>query len=87
MKRKIKTFASGAKVRLKREFLRNTGQYAGPDAHGRWTVIRQDGDFVLVDEPLSAGWFTPEELAADPDLKWRRFHAGNLIEYGRPELP
>jgi len=23
-------------------------------------------------------WFTPEELATDPSLKWRRINKGNL---------
>ena len=46
----------GVRVRMTGEFLRNTGQFAGQDAHARWIVqecscgLCKGGRFVAVNE-------------------------------------
>jgi hypothetical protein len=46
----------GARVRMKAQFLRDTGQYSGQDCHSRWTVqscgcyLCKGGDYVAVNE-------------------------------------
>jgi hypothetical protein len=85
MARKVPTFAPGDRVRLTGSFLRSTGQYAGGDGPTRWTVLavqtlkHSNSVLVLTDElRADDGMFTPEELAADPTLKYRRILACNL---------
>lgn len=87
MATKIKTFAPGTKVRFTARFLRSTGQIKGGEGRKVWTVLRQDGEIVMTDEEHGADYmalmWTPEEIAKEPDLKYRRINAGNLIEVGR----
>jgi hypothetical protein len=58
--RKAPTFAPGDRVRLTRQFLKNTGQY-GSEGHSRWTVTACDcsmcasGQFVATDETSQFG--------------------------------
>jgi hypothetical protein len=68
----------GATVRLTGYFLKSTGQQRGGEGASRWKVLGNSGDFVIVDEPADTSWFTAEEMAADPSLKWRRINRGNL---------
>jgi hypothetical protein len=68
----------GAKVRLTGHYLKSTGQQRGSEGASRWTVLGTSGNFVIVDEPADTRYFTSEEIAADPSLKWRRIHRGNL---------
>lgn len=83
---KTKQFAPGTKVRCTGAFLRNTGQYTGSDAHAVWKVLEQKGEFVTVDEVREdLSYWTAEELAANPMLKYRRVHANNLMEVGKPD--
>jgi hypothetical protein len=80
-------FKPGDKVRLTGKFLRNTGQYTGPDAHGKWTVVEHQGcemcasgDFVAVNEKREP---YPDE---DPNIpRWRHINTGNLILVGKPD--
>lgn len=72
------TLKVGDRVRLTGEFLRNTGQVTGGEGKSRWIVKGFHRDWAIVDQPMSEGWFTDEELAADPMLKWRRINVGNL---------
>lgn len=82
----------GDKVRLTGRFLRSTGQYTGEDAHRVWSVLSVDARhgscFVVVDqerEPDQLKAWTPEELAAEPMLKWRRINAANLQHAADPD--
>ena len=74
------TLAIGDRVRLTRAFLRNTGQYKGRDAAGRWTVVACDcglctrGGFVAVNE-RSLYADSPGNEDMPPQ---RHFNAGNL---------
>jgi hypothetical protein len=85
MNMSVKVFNPGDRVRLKASFLRSTGQYSGHDAHAIWTVqackVYAGGRTALVltdEERPDDGTFTPEEIAADPTLKYRRINAANL---------
>lgn len=75
-----KQIKAGDRVRLTSKFLRSTGQYTGDEARRTWTVLGFSRSFAIVDQLLSdsAQWFTADELAADPSLKWRRINVGNL---------
>lgn len=68
----------GDTVRFTSKFLRNTGQYTGHDAHGRWKVLEIRGSFAFVNQASDPSYFTPEELQADPMLKWRAINIANL---------
>ena len=68
----------GTKVRLTGAFLKFTGQQAGREGSKVFTVKGGSGDFVIVDEEADTAWFTPDEMAADPSLKWRRINKANL---------
>jgi hypothetical protein len=93
MAREKKTFAAGDTVRLTRNFLRWTGQITGGEGHSRWTVLACEckacaqGHFVLTNEPRTAEdlaeYFTPEEIAAEPWLKFRHLNTAN-VEHVRP---
>lgn len=77
----------GDRVRLSGKFLRSTGQSVGGEGQRIWTVKGISGGFVVVDEELSSAalkWFTAEELAADPLLRFRHFAPGNLVRVGTP---
>lgn len=79
----MKTFTPGDTVRLTGLFLRNTGQQAGGEGQSRWTVqavtTMGRSAYVLTDELRpNDGMFTPEELAQDPTLRYRRINAANL---------
>lgn len=77
----------GDRVRLTAAFLINTGQRVSNEGAKVWTVQAVQGDFVVTDE---AGGFdsywTLEELAADPLLRFRRIHAGNLVQVGEMDV-
>jgi hypothetical protein len=74
-----KAFEVGDRVRLRASFLRSTGQHSGHDACGKWNVLGVDGNFVIVDQVIAdGGWFTAEELEADPSLRYRRLHRSGL---------
>jgi hypothetical protein len=74
---------TGARVRLTGTFLKNTGQQRGGEGSKVWTVLGHSGDsFVIVDEEADTSYFTPEEIAADPSLKWRRINKANLQVVG-----
>lgn len=77
-------FQPGDRVKLTGKFLKSTGQQAGPEGQRVWTVVGNcSSGFVMVDQDTSSdGYFSAEELAAQPDLKWRRFHPGNLFKLG-----
>lgn len=77
--RTLPVFAVGDTVRLTASFLRSTGQYTGCEPHSRWTVKAIDGDYVVTDAPnANADCYTAEELTANPLLRCRRIHRGNL---------
>lgn len=77
---KPKTFSIGDKVRLTAKHLRSTCQYTGRAPFSVWTVTGHSGPWVITDEPAGhpAGYYSAEELAADPTLAFRRIHPGNL---------
>lgn len=68
----------GDKVRLTGEFLRATGQAAGPEGASCWVVRAIDREWAVVDQPADVAWYTAEELEADPSLRFRRIALGNL---------
>lgn len=68
----------GDRVRLTGEHLRNTGQTVGSAGLDRWTVTGIHRDWAITNEKLSGDWFTPEELAQDPTLTYRRIALANL---------
>jgi hypothetical protein len=78
-------FKVGDKVKLTAKFLRSTGQYMGGEGSRRWTVKGLSGSFVVTDEELSSGYYSSEELAADPTLKYRRIHPNNLMLASAPD--
>ena len=85
------SFQVGDRVRLTGKFLRNTGQYTGKDAHGKWTVVSVDDDFIGVDEPADTSWFSPEEAKA-LEVTWRgrtfvprKINAHNLMLADKPD--
>lgn len=77
-----KQIKQGDRVRLTSKFLRSTGQHTGNEARRTWTVlsVSSNGRMAVVDQLLSSAeqWFTADELASDPSLKWRRINTGNL---------
>lgn len=82
-RRNVHEFQVGDKVKLTGKFLRNTGQATGPEGLSTWTVLAVDNEMITVDqEHADIGYWTAEELAADPMLKFRRFNAGNLYRVG-----
>jgi hypothetical protein len=82
VKRAVHTFAVGDKVKLTGKFLRSTGQLTGSEGLSQWTIIALRDEFAVVDQPVGFDCWTPEEHAADPLLKWRRIHTGNLYRVG-----
>lgn len=67
---------AGTVVRMTGEFLRNTGQYTGPEGFNRWTIQACDcglcrvGPFVLTDQP--------REDPAPDENKFRHINYHNL---------
>ncbi len=84
-------FKPGDKVRLTSKFLRNTGQYTGDEPRKIWTIRAVEPkthglQLVTVDELKGdLSYYTAEELEADPELKWRRINAGNLMLASKPD--
>lgn len=77
----------GDTVRLTAKFLRNTGQFTGKAPWQTWLVTSVDssaGDghtTVVTDEKKDEEvleYFTPEELAKDPTLRFRRINVAHL---------
>lgn len=91
-KKKQIEFKVGDKVQLTGQFLRSTGQLAGGEGQKVWTVKAVKTysgdcpDIVTVDESAITDYFTAEELAADPSLKFRRINSANLKHYGKPSM-
>jgi hypothetical protein len=82
---KVKSFAPGDRVRFTGEFLRNTGQYTGPEGKLRFTVRACEcaspclpAGYVRVDQPADLDFYTPDEVAGQPCLKWRAIAAANI---------
>lgn len=73
----------GTRVRLSGKFLANTGQRTSSEARSVWTVVGGDADFVHVDQPVAIDYWTPEEHAANPLLKFRRIARANLSIVGK----
>lgn len=75
-----KQFAVGDRIRLTGQFLRNTGQFTGPEGQSRWTVTGiSPAGMLVTDEPDddAADWYSAEELAEHPYLRYRRIHPSN----------
>lgn len=86
-----KPIAVGDRVKLTSKFLRSTGQYTGGEAQSVWTVTGFcNGDrWAITDEPAysaGAGYYSVEELAADPTLCFRRIAVANLQCVNRPDV-
>lgn len=85
-------FKVGDRVRLTGKFLRSTGQFTGGDSRSKWEVLavsegKQSPDMITVNEPRSdMSFWTAEEIAADPSLKWRCIAACNLQLTNRPDF-
>lgn len=79
--------AIGDRVQLTSKFLRNTGQYTGREPASVWTITGfTNGDqWAITDEPSChpVGYYSAEELAADPTLAFRRIAVGNLQKVRR----
>lgn len=79
-----KRFPAGTSVRLTSDFLRNTGQFTGQDAHSAWVVrecdcdLCESGRFVAINQEYSHNWFTSEEIKRDERLVWRHINVANL---------
>jgi hypothetical protein len=88
---KGKRYEPGARVRLTGAFLRSTGQIAGGEGQKVWTVrecgcrLCANGRFVLTDEISGSYDYTPEEIAADPHLRYRHINAANVVRVGVPD--
>ncbi len=85
-------FKVGDKVRLTGKFLRSTGQFVGGDSRSRWEVLHVDEgkhgdpDMITVNQPKhDMSFWTAEEIAANPLLKWRRINAANLQLASKPD--
>lgn len=76
------TLLVGDRVKLSGRHLRSTGQTTGSGGQSVWTIQGFDGEWAITDEPVAFDCWTPEEHAADPSLKWRRIHVGNLYRVG-----
>ena len=66
------TLAPGDRVQLTRRFLRNTGQYTGPEGLSVWTV--QDCQCGL----CRTGRFVATDQVDEDDGTARHFNSGNL---------
>ncbi len=74
--------AVGDRVQLTSKFLRSTGQYTGREPASVWTITGLcNGDrWAITDEPASnpPGYYTDQELLAEPSLAFRRIALANL---------
>jgi len=78
-------FSVGDTVRLTSKFLKNTGQRRGGEGCSTWTVLgfNRISGWVIVNEEVIEDYYpTPEELAVDPTLKFRRIAAVHLYRVG-----
>lgn len=84
-------FEVGDKVKLSGVYLKSTGQERSSEGLKTWTITDIIGGhggvgFAVVDEPVSKStldFFTPDELAADPTLRFRRINLRNLVKLGQ----
>ncbi len=83
MTTKFRAFEVGSRVKLTGKFLRSTGQGRSSEARSVWTVTGFSGPWAITNEPTDTRWFTPEELAADPTLAFRRIALANLCIVGQ----
>lgn len=70
----------GTKVRLTGIFLKNTGQQRGGEGASVWTVVGNEGNFVLVNEPHSEEYRKQMwgDLPEAERPKWRAINRSNL---------
>ncbi len=83
-----KRIEPGTKIKLTAKFLRNTGQYTGPEGISRWVVqacacgLCATGDFVRTNQRSAT--FTPDgyaDIAGTPDyeaVQWRHLNTANV---------
>jgi len=79
----FRDFQVGTRVKLTGKFLKSTGQHASPEGRKVWTIKGFERDWAIVDELADTSYFTPEELAADPTLQYRRIATANLCIVGQ----
>lgn len=79
-------FYPGDLVRLSALFLKSSGQVNAKgqmltdEAEKVFKVQAVEGDFIVTDElRLDLDYWTPEELEAEPLLKFRRIHSSHLV--------
>ncbi len=73
----------GDRVKLTGKFLKNTGQLTGGEGLSTWVVTGFSGSWAITNQELSnTSWFTPDELASDPTLRFRRIAVSNLYKVG-----
>ncbi len=87
-KKAFRAFAIGDRVKLTGKFLRSTGQHSGGEGQSVWTItgFSNGGAWAITDEPAysaAAGYYSAEELAADPSLRFRRIAVANLFIVGQ----
>jgi hypothetical protein len=70
----VPKFSPGARVRLTGKFLRNTGNFTGPDSRGKW-LVQACACSLCSHDP--ARWTAVNERNID-DTGPRHFATGNL---------
>lgn len=84
--KKFRDFAIGDRVKLTSKFLRNTGQHTGPEGQHTWVItgFTNEGRWAITDQPAATlDYYTADELAADPTLRYRRIAVENLYIVGQ----
>ena len=83
----FRAFAIGDKVKLTGKFLKSTGQQRGPEGLSTWIItgFSNGGRWAITDQPAAnpEGYYSADELAADPTLAFRRIAVENLYIVGQ----
>lgn len=71
----------GDRVRHSAKFMRSVGLVTHRNFQP-WTITGFSGPFAIMDEPLpedfARAYFTPEEMEADPTLRFLRVNVANI---------
>lgn len=90
MSKPAKRYAVGTRIRLTGKFLRSTGQLTGGEGRSVW-VVREcpcdmcKRDWVATNQERKGAeldYWTADELAAMPHLRWRHFNLHNVCAVG-----
>lgn len=87
--KRFDSFKPGDRVKFTGTFLRSTGQIVGGEGNKVWTVRDcscsscKSGSLVCTDESYDEAhlkrFYTAEEIATLPHLRWRHIASGNLM--------